>query len=136
MKYVGRALHRVMVSSYILLATVVLVGLVPWRLAAQELAWNKTLNVPVASVSSLAFFPDGKILAVASVDKTVKLWDVKTGKNLDTLTGHSVIVASLLYCQLTPELSPQEVRRQAILLRTAANITLMPAYAGSHTKTN
>ena len=40
------------------------------------------------SVSSVAFSPDGTTLAAGSEDKTVRLWDVKTGKHKRTLTGH------------------------------------------------
>ena len=36
----------------------------------------------------MAFSPDGKTLASASLDKTIKLWDVATGKEQSTLKGH------------------------------------------------
>lgn len=37
---------------------------------------------------SVAFSPDGKILASASWDGTIKLWDTKSGRELRTLAGH------------------------------------------------
>jgi WD40 repeat protein len=43
----------------------------------------------------LAFTPDGKILAGAMSDKTIKLWNGKTGELLRTLTGHNYAVHAI-----------------------------------------
>ena len=64
-------------------------GLLPLsQLAAQEAKLRKTLKAHAFGVYSVAFSPDGKILASGSRDETIKLWDVKTGKELATLKGH------------------------------------------------
>jgi WD40 repeat protein len=40
-------------------------------------------------VSSVVYSPDGKRLATASTDKTVKVWYAETGQELLTVEGHS-----------------------------------------------
>ena len=45
-----------------------------------------------AEVYSVAFSPDGNILASGAEDDTVRLWDVVTGKHKRTLKGHTTKV--------------------------------------------
>jgi WD40 repeat protein len=54
-----------------------------------------TLDAHLAEVSATAFSPDSRILATASYDGTLKLWDTRTGKSLRTLSGHQNLVMSL-----------------------------------------
>ena len=45
----------------------------------------------------MALSPDGKILASGSSDKTIKLWDVATGREIRTLSGHTHWVNSVAF---------------------------------------
>jgi tetratricopeptide (TPR) repeat protein len=48
-------------------------------------------------VVSLAFSPDGRRLATASYDRTIKLWDTSTGQDVFTLRGHTAGVLAVAF---------------------------------------
>ena len=43
----------------------------------------------------MSFSSDGKTLASGSGDKTIKLWNVETGQEIRTLSGHNDSVSSV-----------------------------------------
>jgi WD40 repeat protein len=56
-----------------------------------------TLTGHSDTVNSVAFSPDGQTLASASNDRTIKLWDLQSKKEIATLTGHSNTVNSVTF---------------------------------------
>jgi hypothetical protein len=48
-------------------------------------------------VNSVAFSPDGRLLASGSGDRTIKLWEVASGSLVRTLTGHTDWVNSVAF---------------------------------------
>ncbi|MDZ8050142.1 MAG: protein kinase domain-containing protein [Aulosira sp. ZfuVER01] len=49
------------------------------------------------AVLTIAFSPDGTILATGSDDNTIKLWEVNTGQVITTLLGHSWSVVAVTF---------------------------------------
>jgi WD40 repeat protein len=65
-----------------------------WRLCHSDL---RTLLGHESDVRSVAFCPDGKELASAGVDHTVRIWEAASGRQLKVLRGHSSEVRSATY---------------------------------------
>jgi len=58
---------------------------------------QKTQNIHSGAVRAVAFSPDGKLVASASDDATVRLWDAATGAARRTLEGHSDWVSAVAF---------------------------------------
>lgn len=62
-----------------------------------HLKGHSTQSVYIELIFSLAFSPDGKILASGSKDWTIKLWEVNTGREISTLKGHRKYINSVAF---------------------------------------
>lgn len=76
-----------------------------WRLADEEVRKNlppgvklvRTLRGHTGYIGRIAWSPDGRLLASPSEDKTIRLWDSRTGKCLRTLVGHKKGVINVAF---------------------------------------
>jgi WD40 repeat protein len=79
----------------------------------------QTLEDHTSQVSSVAFSAARDQLASASWDRTVRVWDAKTGQPLHTLEDHTSIVTNLAFS------------RDGLYLETDRGSTLLPPPAQS-----
>ena len=71
-----------------------------WRLIArlcQQSDAHLTLRDHERTVWTVAFSPDGKLVATGSGDQSVKLWDAGSGRLVKTLTGHQGYVHAVAF---------------------------------------
>ena len=62
----------------------------------QEPEFKCQVRIPGAFVN-VAFSPDGRCLVTGGEGATVKVWDVQTGRELETLRGHTGDVCSVAF---------------------------------------
>lgn len=69
-----------------------------WNLETRELV--RTLRKDVEPVSAMSFAPDGKLVAIASTEKTVRLLDASSGEERLELKGSKHLVFA---CSISPD---------------------------------
>jgi WD40 repeat protein len=56
-----------------------------------------TLTGHTDGISTVAYNPDGRMVATGSRDESIRLWDVATGKEKNKLTGHTGDIKTLVF---------------------------------------
>jgi WD40 repeat protein len=59
----------------------------------------------------VAFSPDGRRIATAGLDQTIKIWDARTGDEVLTLRGHTDLVTCLAFSADSHQLASASVDR-------------------------
>jgi WD40 repeat protein/tRNA A-37 threonylcarbamoyl transferase component Bud32 len=83
------------------------------------------------AVLAVAFSPDDKLLASGSADRSIKLWDTSSGKEVRTLTGHTDRVTSVAFSPDGKRLASGSADRTVKLWDTATGQELLSL--ASHT---
>src|SRR5262249_44785578 len=66
-------------------------------LTAEDVMASVTLEGHTGRIAALTFSPDGKLLASASDDYTVGVWDTVKGESITTLEGHDFSVTDVRF---------------------------------------
>jgi len=64
---------------------------------SSDFVFRYTLSGHSSLLGCMAWSPNGRMLASGSLDKSIKIWNVQTGQELQTLVGHSESVYSVAW---------------------------------------
>lgn len=95
-------MKRNTVLAFVLMATclaveVAFLPVIKAQTTEQQKAELLIQNGHADSVNTVAFSPNGKILASGGSDKVIKLWNIETGQLLKSLEGHAESVLSVAF---------------------------------------
>ena len=76
-----------------------------WRWAPWVL--ERTLAGHSHGVRAALFSPDGRRIVTASYDKTARIWDAETGRELAVLKGHEDVVWSAAFSPTRSDTAPR-----------------------------
>jgi WD40 repeat protein len=68
-----------------------------WYYLLRQCASDRVLRGHVGMVRAVAFSNDGRVLASAGNDSTIRIWDTVTHRELNTIRGHSGSVLAVAY---------------------------------------
>jgi serine/threonine protein kinase len=68
-----------------------------WHPAPADKHLEQIFEGHAGPVTSVSFAPDGKTAVSGSADKTVRLWDVATGEQLQVFEGHTDTVTAVVF---------------------------------------
>ena len=63
----------------------------------KRLNWSRTLQGHSSEILAVAFSPEGRTVLTGSEDKTAKLWNIKTGEELQTFKSHTSVVNAVAF---------------------------------------
>lgn len=76
---------------------------------------SDVFNIPLAVISALDLSTDGKLLASASLDKTVQVWNIDKRSKLATFKGHKVAVSAVAFSPDAKTVASGDRKKKIIL---------------------
>ena len=81
-------MRRIFLAMFFILISIFVYG-EEIREIAEEIKCLRTLEGHSSAVNSISYSPYGKYIASGIGDKTIKIWEISSGKCIRKLEGHS-----------------------------------------------
>jgi len=104
--------------------SLILYSLIIWNVAAQTAEQSIETVIQTghyAAVTVVAYSPDGKFAVTGSADKTIKLWEVATGREIRSYLGNSGDITFLTFDQTGKYLASIDLDHSLKILEVATS---------------